>query len=571
MKRLSWTTECRREELTRHLQPIDDILLERREETPFENSEEPPEGCVAVFSASEGPFRHYRRRLEFVEKSDGTFRLTTTIAFRLAIPFWRFLFNPLVRHRLRLGEGDGSQPWWAPAQRLDPKGGQVLGTVCTLAVLAGYLGTLLSQSISFAADEFGAGVATQGNVLSVVRVGALLALGSAVMADRLGRRPMLLFCCTAACVATLAGAATGSIWMFGVTQILARGFTTAAFVLLAVMLTEEVPPGVRGYALAVSSMAAGLGSGIVVWILPLAGLGLRAWRILFLVPCVALPVLLWAARQLPETRRFLTGSERRETLRAASQESGTSQESGHSSGKHPRRPQSLATALRALFKADCAEEAGRDSSSGKTASRRRRRLALLGVTSLLSAIFAAPASQFLNEYLRTERHFSARDVTVYQLVTYSLVGLGMLASGKLSDSRGRRLIGITCLIANSLFVTLRFLQGGWPMWLWGVLAGLSAGALVPILGAYTTELFGTGLRARSNGQMTVLAVAGSVTGLQLVGNLTERLGGFGPVFALLSTASLLAAVLMLCFFPETAGQELERLNPEDAEETLQEL
>lgn len=197
-------------------------------------------------------------------------------------------------------------------------------------------------------------------------------------------------------------------------------------------------------------------------------------------------------------------------------------------------------------------------------TRRRKRLVLLGATSMLSAVFAAPASQFLNEYLREERSFSAGDITVYQLVTYAPVGLGMLGAGKLSDLRGRRAIGVVCLVASPAFLTLRYLQSGWPMWLWGVLGGLAAGALVPVLGAYTSELFGTSLRARSNGQMTVVGVAGSVIGLQIVGNLTEPLGGFGPAFALIAVAPLVVAALIGVFFPETAREELEELNPEDA-------
>ena len=538
VSQFGWTEECERDELDGRLRPIDDIVLEQREEPETGDGHhlgatdaiEQPGVQVAAFSAVEGPFDEYRRRLVATELPDGGYSLRTLISYRLSIPFWSFLLSPLVRRRLRRCDLEGSQPWWAPAERIDPRSGRMLGVLCVLAVLAGYAGTLLSQSISFAADEFGVDVSTQGNVLSAVRLGVILALGIVILADLKGRRPLLLLCIGVSCLATIGGAVSGEIWTFGTTQVLARGSTTAAFLLMAVMAAEEVPKGVRGYAISVMGMAAGLGSGIVVWLLPLADIGLSAWRILYLIPAAALPLLFWSSRSLPESRRFIDRRKRAEVW-----------------GGRPGSP---------------AEGAEGQAVGVKT--RRRKRLVLLGATSMLSAVFAAPASQFLNEYLREERSFSAGDITVYQLVTYAPVGLGMLGAGKLSDLRGRRAIGVVCLVASPAFLTLRYLQSGWPMWLWGVLGGLAAGALVPVLGAYTSELFGTSLRARSNGQMTVVGVAGSVIGLQIVGNLTEPLGGFGPAFALIAVAPLVVAALIGVFFPETAREELEELNPEDA-------
>lgn len=56
---------------------------------------------------------------------------------------------------------------------------------------------------------------------------------------------------------------------------------------------------------------------------------------------------------------------------------------------------------------------------------------------------------------------------------------------------------------------------------------------------------------------------GSVIGLLTVGALAERTSSFGPAIALLSIAPILAALLILTRFPETASLELEELNPED--------
>ena len=71
-----------------------------------------------------------------------------------------------------------------------------------------------------------------------------------------------------------------------------RGVTTAATLLLAVIAAEEMPAGSRAYAISVMTMTGALGAGVAVWALPLADLDVRAWRILYLIPLIGLPVVL---------------------------------------------------------------------------------------------------------------------------------------------------------------------------------------------------------------------------------------------------------------------------------------
>ncbi len=482
--------------------------------------EAPPDApaAEAAFGAVDGPFDHYRRTVHVLERGDEECLVRQHISYRLSVPVWGWFITPLANRELRRPRRDGTQPFWAPAERLDARSGQVLGVLCLLSVVAGYLGTLLSQTITFAFDEFDAGLATQGNTLAAVRVGALIALALVVLADRRGRRPILLFSATAGCLIAAAGAASVGVWSYGASQMVSRSLSTAMFVLLVVISAEEVPAGARAYAVSVLTLAAGLGSGMVVWLLPLADLGLRGWRTLFLVPLLALPLLWFCARRLPESRRF-------------------------------RRPP--------------APPRDSPASPPTAGTRRTRRLTLLGVGALLFSMFAAPASQFLNEFLRSERAFSASDITVFQLSINTPAAIGVLIGGRFSDVRGRRRIGAVGLVAAAVFIVLRYAQGGWPMWMWGVLAGIFGAATVPVMGAFGGELFGTASRARSNGQITVLGVLGSVIGLQIVGRFTDAGGDFWQVFAMVAGAPLALALLVLWRFPETASRVLEDLNPED--------
>ena len=493
-----------------------------------------PRAPEAVFRATGGPFAHYRRTVEVLERRNEDCVVRQRISYRLSVPVWGWFLTPLANRELRRPRSDGTQPVWAPAERLDPRSGQVLGVLCLLAVVAGYLGTLLSQTITFAFDEFDAGLATQGNTLAAVRVGVLIALALVFLADRRGRRPVLLFSATAGCLIAAAGAVSVGVWSYGASQMVSRSLSTAMFVLLVVISAEEVPAGSRAYAVSVLTLAAGLGSGMVVWLLPLADLGLRAWRILFLAPLLALPLLVFCARRLPESRRFQGGQKRPE----------------ESASRGPP----VVTG-----RTDRSVTGGR----AERRTRRARRLTLLGIGALLFSMFSAPASQFLNEFLRSERAFSASDITVFQLSINTPAAIGVLIGGRFSDVRGRRRIAAVGLVAAAVFIVLRYAQDGWPMWMWGVLAGIFGAATVPVMGAFGGELFGTSSRARSNGQITVLGVLGSVIGLQIVGRFTDAGGDFWHVFAMVGGAPLALALLVLLRFPETASRALEDLNPED--------
>ena len=304
------------------------------------------------FRAGHGPFRDYARTAEVEHLDDGRMAVTSTTRFRLAIPYFGWLFVLPVRHVLGRPDRGHRQPWWAPPDRLDARAAGVLGVLALASVIAGYLGTLLTQTITFAAEEFGLdGARPQGYTLAAVRVGVLGAIALVAMADRRGRRPLLLACALGGCLAAAAGALAPSLAWLGTTQLVARAFATALAVLITIVAVEEMPSGSRAYAVSVLGMAGGLGAGVCVLALPLADLGPQGWRLLYLVPLAGLPLVRSLARLLGESRRFAAPHD----LVAMA---------GHS-----------------------------------------RRLFLLAASAFLLALFTAPASQLQNEFLRDERSF----------------------------------------------------------------------------------------------------------------------------------------------------------------------
>ena len=404
---------------------------------------------------------------------------------------------------------DGKLPWWFPPDRPDRQGASVLGLLASLSVIIGYHGTLLGQSMTFAADEFGSSATAQGAALSWARIGGFLAIALGAAADRRGRRRLVLLSLLLCIGSTVAGAFSPNLAVLATTQAVNRGAWAGAVLLLGVVVAEEMPKGARAYAAGLLSMAAALGAGMALWFLPLADLGARAWRILYLIPLLFLPALARYGRMLPESRRFV-------------------------------RPHTTA------------------SLQGHGG-----RLVLLASAGFLLNVFVGPQTQFRNEFLRDERGLSAAAVSLFALLTATPAGIGIVVGGRLADTRGRKVVAaVSAAVGMTLLAASFSLSGAW-MWLAAAAGGIVAAPLDPIVRVYGPELFPTSLRARATSLVATTAMLGSVLGLLCAGVLRDALGSCGRTMAILALAPLAMAALVLLRFPETAKRELEDINPED--------
>ncbi len=191
------------------------------------------------------------------------------------------------------------------------------------------------------------------------------------------------------------------------------------------------------------------------------------------------------------------------------------------------------------------------------------RLALLAVSGFLANLFVAPNSQFGNQFLRTERGFSGGRIALFTITSGTPATAGIVAGGRLADIRGRRMVAAVSLAVGTVVTVGYYFLAGWTMWVLALVGTMISAAAIPALGVYGPELFPTGLRGRANGLVAVSSLVGSAAGLILCGVLSDRLGTIGPGMAIVAAGPLLLAVLVLGVYPETAGRELEDLNPED--------
>ena len=478
-----------------------------------------------TFELDEGPFEHYRRTVAVASRPDGRHEVTQTTDFRLAIPVWRGLFNPLVKRGIRNPPPPGHTPWWMPPDKMDRRATEMLAILCAFAAITGYLGVLLSQTNTYFKEDFGASNSAISWVLTGVRLGALLALAVVWLADSRGRRRVLLWATYLGIVLTATGALAPGLVALGASQTVGRAFSAAIALLIAVMASEEMPAGGRAFAISVMAMAGALGAGAVVITLGFADLAPWAWRVYYVVPLALLWPVHRLSRKLHETRRF-------EVLEV--------------------RNEAEAEGLQAAAAPDPA-----------LARTHRRRLAMLAATALLFALFTTPASNFFNEFFRDERGFAGWQISVLQILTNLPGGIAIIVGGRLADRRGRRLIGAIGVIGGTGFTVLMYQAYGAPIWLFSTLATLIGAIAVPALGVYGPEMFPTASRGRTNGWLNVAGTVGSVAGLLLAGWLADTWGSFSPTMAVLAIGPALVAVIVIAFYPETAHRELEELNPED--------
>jgi MFS family permease len=464
------------------------------------------------YEAAGGPFETYRRTVTVTANDDRTASVEQVVEFTLALLWFSWVVTPLFRAHLRRLQEPAKPPWWAPVDRIDPPAARGLGSLGSVAVIIGYVLFLLPQTITFAAQEFHANKAAQSDVLASTRADIVFVILLVALADRRGRQRLLLISTGGSAVLSLAGAFVPSLPWLAATQIGASGFGSAAVVLIAIMAAESMPRSSRAYSLSLLTVAGSVGSGAVLGLLFVADFSPGSWRVLYAIGVLGLPMVIGIGRRLPESPRYLA----------------------------PHHDAPLAG--------------------------HGRRLWILAAAGLLINLFIAPSSEFLNDFLRHERHYNAASISLFVAVTSIPGGIGLMVGGRMAETRGRRWVAAIGVLGGVGITVIEFLTRSGLMWAASAVSTMFAAAIVPAFGIYGPELFPTGLRGRANALIQGFSRIGSVIGLMIVGRLADHLGSYGPAMALVALGPLGLIVLILVAFPETAHLELEELNPEDRAE-----
>jgi predicted MFS family arabinose efflux permease len=455
----------------------------------------------------------------------------------LYVPFFQWFFGPPHRRSLtRAARHDAAtiaagatgsrapeplrRSLFLPPVTFTPRQAGLIAAVALAATISGFGSALFGQNVDPIAKSFGVSNSTLGVSLAITRAGVLFALLATALADRRGRRIVLLWSVAAVGIGNLVSAVSPNIELFTAAQLVVRAAVNAVVVVGGIAVVEEAPEGARAFAVAMLGLAAGAGFAISVALLPAADLGTEAWRGAFAVSALSILMIPLLARHLTETHRYQ-------------------------------------------------QVAARDVERGRVREvvdrGYRRRFWLLAAIGFLTNIFSAPSAQFTNRFLSDERGFSSSGVAAFRAVTAGLPGLfGILLAGRITETRGRRPVAVASLLVGTLCTMVFFLGSGAVLWIFMTIAIVAAAPAALSIGTMDAELFPTEVRGTSNSGLLVASVLGSVVGLVVAGQLSDAIGGLGKIIALCGIAPIIAAIFLVPGLPETGGQALDDVSPSGA-------
>ncbi len=368
-------------------------------------------------------------------------------------------------------------------------------------------GATISDQAGLSGTELGIG-------LAVIRLASLGGLPVAGLADRIGRRAVLLLTTGTGLALTVAAAASPGYWWFVAIFACGRPFLSATNAVSQVAAAEHTGSGDRAKAVALVTAGYGVGAGATAVLHSLAAstLGFRGIFALAVVPLALLPLV---ARWVSEPDRFVVAAA-----------------SDH--------------ALPVL---------------GPVGPRFRGRLALLALLAFGIAVVTGPANSFTFLYAQNVLRLPGT-VTAAMVVGAGVAGLGGLLAGRwLADRLGRRptaAIGVAGMAACGV---LAYSGSSWAL-VTGYVAGVLAGSVfAPAGGAMVNELFPTPVRASVAGWWVLAGVVGAAAGLVVFGAIADAGNRFG-VAALVTFLPAVAVIATLAWLPETKGREPEDLWPD---------
>jgi putative MFS transporter len=351
-----------------------------------------------------------------------------------------------------------------------------------------------------------------GQIVSIINAGTMIAYFLIRGADRWGRRRVLTVTIAGYATATFMTGLAWNPWVFAGFQMLARIFLIGEYVTSMVIAAEEFPEDRRGLSVGMVAACSSLGAIICAGAAPFLLALPIGWRAVYFVGVIPLAFIAYARRGLTETSRFLGLGERTE-----------------------------ARSLLHVFRTP-----------------HRKRVLTLGLIWFVAFIGSQSTVTFWKDFAVNERGFTDRQVgAAVSIAAVVAVPLVFLVP-RLLDSLGRKPSAAVVFSVGAIgTVGCYSLHGQVPLTLALILGIFAASAFLPVLNAFTTELFPTEIRADSFGwSNNILGRIGSVASPLVVGYAAERFG-WGPVVRSTAIADIVAIALVFLLLPETKGRSLE--------------
>lgn len=407
---------------------------------------------------------------------------------------------------------------------LEARESRLLALLGTANAVNAYDLGILTLALPAIQASLGIAEAHVGTMLAIIRLGMLPALALGILADRYGRRRLLLATIVGFTVCTMLTAGAPTAAAFVATQFIARIFIAAEDTLGIVVIAEEIGAARRGLALGVAAALGGLGHGLAAVSFAVVGSGPSGWRLLYLAAALPLVIVAWFRRSLTETSRFLAHQSKLAKLAA--------------------QPAGLVVAAAGLLR--------------MLAREYPRRLLALAAMILPIYLVTAPAIAFQSKFLQEVHGYAPATVALLYLAGGLVSVTTQLGVGRCSDRIGRKPIVLATVTLTAAGILLLYRGAGpWVPVGWLVMVAAYLGLDV-MLSALGSELFPTAYRSTASAARAVTATIGAAGGLALEGVLFTRTGSHAAAITWM-LVPLVIVPLALAFLPETARRELEEI------------
>ena len=387
------------------------------------------------------------------------------------------------------------------------------GVVAALASVAHHFGHLTHGGTL--ADQVGLSGTTLGAGLAIIRLASLGGLVFSSMADRHGRRRMLLVTLTIGLVVTVVSSFSPNYWWFVVVFACGRPLLSATSAISEVIAAEHTDAAGRASAMALVAATYGIGAGLIAVLHSLLSkvIGFRGVFLLAIIPLLLVPLV----------RRWVTEPDRYTIVRGSD---------------HHSAP--VLEVVEGPY---------------------RFNLVIIALVAFALSFITGPANSFVFLYAQDVAHLGGV-TTALMVVGAGAPGLvGLLAGRWMCDHVGRRITGAIGMVGLGVCGLLTY-TGPRAALVVGYLVSIMFGSvLAPALGALVNELFATSVRASASGWFLAAGVVGAVCGLVAFGAVATT----GDRFALAAAVTFIPASLVAGLFwtlPETMGRELEDIGLE---------
>jgi MFS transporter, putative metabolite:H+ symporter len=411
----------------------------------------------------------------------------------------------------------------------------LFGLLMSATIFEGYDITIFHLCTPDIARSFAMSDAQIGTVATTVRFGGLLSFFLVILADVVGRKPVVSATVVLYALFTLLTALSRGMATFTLFQSLAQVFLAAEFGVAVTMIGEEFPDEARGRAIAALHTVAFLGvaaAGILYGYVAASHWGWRGMYFLGIAPLLLTALL---RRGLRETVRFAALEDER---RAA----GRARERWSARFRHSLRE--------------------------FTGPYRNRFILVASLWNTIGLV-GGPTITYFSLYAQREHGWTGTEVGVAIVLAYLAGSVGSLLCGWSMDKVGRRLTASALYLLSSAAMVVLFQARGHGAILFGEIATMFAyQSSRTATSALSTELFPTEIRA--SGFSIAVQVFGQIGWMAspiVVGILSERMGGLANAASWFALGPVAGAGIMLAFAPETRGRSLEELSPPIPDET----